>query len=82
VQTTRLLKSILPGSCLWTSLRDVEGFTFQQTIKELNSMFLEVNAGEDDAMDEDAELSSAVPQSIRDMASYRGAMEALGALIW
>jgi DNA mismatch repair protein MSH6 len=67
---------------LWTSLRDVEGFTFQQTIKELNSMFLEVNAGEDDAMDEDAELSSAVPQSIRDMASYRGAMEALGALIW
>jgi DNA mismatch repair protein MSH6 len=67
---------------LWTSLRDVEGFTFQQTIKELNSMFLEVNAGEDDAMNEDAELSSAVPQSIRDMASYRGAMEALGALIW
>ena len=45
-------------------------------------MFLEVNAGEDDAMNEDAELSSAVPQSIRDMASYRGAMEALGALIW
>jgi DNA mismatch repair protein MSH6 len=41
-----------------------------------------IDAGEDDAMNEDAELSSAVPQSIRDMAGYRGAMEALGALIW
>ncbi|KAG0706949.1 hypothetical protein DFH29DRAFT_899290 [Suillus ampliporus] len=80
VQTTRLLKSILPGSCLWTSLRDVEGFTYPQTINELNSMFSEADG--EDAMDEDAELSSAVPQSIRDMASCRGAMEALGALIW
>ncbi|KAG2143035.1 DNA mismatch repair protein Msh6 [Suillus clintonianus] len=82
VQTTRLLKSVLPGSCLWTSLRDVEGFTYPQTINELNSMFSEGNAGGEDAMDEDAELSSAVPQSIRDMASYRAAMEALGALMW
>ncbi|KAG1753520.1 uncharacterized protein EDB91DRAFT_1098327 [Suillus paluster] len=82
VQTTRLLKSILPGSCLWTSLRDVEGFTYPQTITELNNMFSEVDVGDDDAMDEDAELSGVVPQSIRDMASYRDAMEALGALIW
>lgn len=82
MQTTRLLKSILPASCLWTSLRDVEGFNYPQTIKEVNSMFSEVDAGENDAMDEDAELSSAVPQSIRDMAGYHGAMEALGALIW
>ncbi|KAG2059752.1 DNA mismatch repair protein Msh6 [Suillus hirtellus] len=82
VQTTRLLKSILPGSCLWTSLRDVEGFTYPQTINELNSMFSEANTGGEDTMDEDAELSSAVPQSIRDMASYRAAMEALGALMW
>ncbi|KAG1747375.1 DNA mismatch repair protein Msh6 [Suillus lakei] len=82
VQTTRLLKSILPGSCLWTSLRDVEGFTYPQTITELNSMFSEDHAGGEDVMDEDAELSSAVPQSIRDMASYRAAMEALGALMW
>ncbi|KAG1823365.1 muts domain V-domain-containing protein [Suillus subaureus] len=82
VQTTRLLKSILPGSCLWTSLRDVEGFTYPQTINELNSMFSEANTEGEDAMDEDAELSSAVPQCIRDMASYRAAMEALGALMW
>ncbi|KAG1898499.1 muts domain V-domain-containing protein [Suillus fuscotomentosus] len=82
VQTTRLLKSILPGSCLWTSLRDVEGFTYPQTINKLNSMFSEANTGGEDTIDEDAELSSAVPQSIRDMASYRAAMEALGALMW
>jgi DNA mismatch repair protein MSH6 len=45
-------------------------------------MFSEANAGGEDAMDEDAELSSVVPQCIRDMASYRAAMEALGALMW
>jgi len=45
-------------------------------------MFSNIDAGEDDAMDEDAELSSTVPQGIRDMAGYRSAMEALGALIW
>jgi DNA mismatch repair protein MSH6 len=67
---------------LWTSLRDVEGFTYPQTINELNNMFSEANADQEAAMDEDAELSSAVPQSIRDMAGYRAAMEALGALMW
>lgn len=82
MQTTRLLKSILPESCLWTSLRDVEGFAYPQTINELNNMFSEANADQDAAMDEDAELLSAVPQCIRDMAGHRAAMEALGALMW
>ncbi|KAL4079502.1 muts domain V-domain-containing protein [Scleroderma citrinum] len=80
VSTTRLLKATLPSACLWTSLREVEGYTFEQTIKELNNMF---TAGmEDEAMCEDGELSSAVPQSIRDMAGYRTAIEALGIMAW
>jgi len=38
--------------------------------------------GKDEAMYEDSELSASVPQSIRDMAGYRTAMEALGAMAW
>ncbi|KAG6333930.1 hypothetical protein ID866_5162 [Astraeus odoratus] len=80
VATTRLLKATLPSSCLWTSLRDVEGYTFEQTIKELNLMFS--GKVEDDAMCEDGELSTAVPESIREMAGCKTAMEALGAMAW
>ncbi|KIM91619.1 hypothetical protein PILCRDRAFT_810908 [Piloderma croceum F 1598] len=80
VATTRLLKSILPASCLWTSLRDSEGFSYDQTLTELKTMY---PADEDDSMGDDDELlSEAVPQSIRDMVRCNGAMEALGAMIW
>ncbi|KAF9225721.1 DNA mismatch repair protein Msh6 [Gyrodon lividus] len=77
VPTTRLLKAILPSSCLWTSLRDVEGFTHDQTIVELNKMF----SGHA-SMYEDGILNDAVPQTIRDMAGCKPAMEALGAMAW
>ncbi|KAH7907952.1 muts domain V-domain-containing protein [Hygrophoropsis aurantiaca] len=80
VATTRMLKAILPAGCLWTSLREVEGFTYEQIIKELNQMF--AGDKEDAAMDEDAVLSSAVPQGIRDMAGCKTAMEGLGAMAW
>ncbi|KAI6168433.1 DNA mismatch repair protein Msh6 [Pisolithus thermaeus] len=80
VTTTRLLKAILPSACLWTSLRDVEGYTFEQTIKELNEIFSD--GTEDDSVCTDSELSSSVPQSIRDMAGCRTAIEALGAMTW
>ncbi|KAF8840553.1 DNA mismatch repair protein Msh6 [Paxillus ammoniavirescens] len=80
VPTTRLLKAILPSSCLWTSLRDVEGFTYDQTIVELNKMF----SGDDGdaSMNEDGVLDDAVPESIKDMAGCKPAMEALGAMAW
>lgn len=40
-------------------------------------------ADEDDSMEDDDELlSEAVPQSIRDMVRFNGAMEALGTMIW
>lgn len=78
--TTRLLKAILPASCLWTSLRESEGFGYDQTLRELKELY---PADEQDTVDESDELlGSAVPQSIRDMVECKSAIEALGAMIW
>ena len=77
---TRLLKSILPASCLWTSLRESEGFDYDQTLAEIKVLY---PADEQDCMDDDSDLlAEAVPQSIWDMVGCKGAMEALGAMIW
>ncbi|KIY68031.1 DNA mismatch repair protein Msh6 [Cylindrobasidium torrendii FP15055 ss-10] len=78
VSTTRLLKTFLPAECLWTGLRDVEGFTYDETIAELKTLY---PAEEEDAEDESA-LSSSVPESIRGMSDSDPAMRALGAMIW
>ncbi|KAJ6547168.1 DNA mismatch repair protein msh6 [Mycena capillaripes] len=79
VSTTRLLKSILPAACLWTGLRDVEGFGYDQTMVELRKLY--PATGEDD-MDDDAMLPSSVPEPIREMMGSRSAVESLGSLIW
>ncbi|KAI0266519.1 muts domain V-domain-containing protein [Gloeopeniophorella convolvens] len=78
VSTTRLLKSILPGSCLWTSLRDVEGFGYDKTLKELKVLY--AAGGESDVMDDDD--YSDIPTAIRDMIGYKSAVEALGSMMW
>lgn len=81
VNTTRLLKVILPASCLWTSLRESEGFRYDRTIKELRTLY----PTEEESMDADEQedvLGSNVPQSIRDMLGCKSAMEALGSMIW
>ncbi|KZT01205.1 DNA mismatch repair protein Msh6 [Laetiporus sulphureus 93-53] len=81
VSTTRLLKAILPGSCLWTSLRESEGLTYEMTLKELKKLY--PASDEDDNMEDAGHgLSTAVPEAIREMVSYRGAIEALGSMIW
>ena len=81
MSTTRLLKAILPGSCLWTSLRESEGLTYNQTLKELKKLF--PASDEDDELSDAAHgLSTAVPEAIRDMAGQQWAMEALGSMIW
>lgn len=80
VSTTRLLKAILPGNCLWTSLRESEGLSFDKTIKELKSLYPADDADED--MDGVFGLSNAVPEAIRIMVASRSAVEALGAMIW
>ncbi len=80
MSTTRLLKTFLPAACLWTGLRAVEGFGYDETLKELKSLY----PAEEGQMDDDDErlLPVSVPQTIRDMADSQPAMEALGAMIW
>ena len=81
MSTTLLLKAILPGNCLWTSLRDSEGLTYNQTLKELKKLVPATD--EDDELPDAAHgLSTAVPEAIRDMAGQESAMEALGSMIW
>ncbi|KAI0792522.1 DNA mismatch repair protein Msh6 [Abortiporus biennis] len=81
VSTTRLLKAILPDGCLWTSLRDCEGLNYEKTLKELKTLYPE--GEEDDEMDDNAHgFTSAVPEAIRKMTSCKGAIEALGSMIW
>ncbi|KAF8504398.1 DNA mismatch repair protein Msh6 [Russula emetica] len=77
VATTRLLRVILPGTCLWTSLRDVEGFGYDKTLSELKSLYA---ANGEDAMDDDD--YSLVPAAIRDMLGCKNAIEALGSMMW
>ncbi|KAH9074138.1 DNA mismatch repair protein Msh6 [Lactarius deliciosus] len=77
VATTRLLKVILPGACLWTSLRDVEGFGYDRTLDELKDLYgtsSEETMGDDDY--------GAIPTAIRDMLGYKNAIEALGSMMW
>lgn len=69
---------ILPSGCLWTALRDVEGFDYKTTLEELKTMY---PPGEDDDMTDDV-LPSSVPEAIRSMLGRRAPMEALGAMVW
>ena len=77
MSTTRLLKSILPGSCLWTSLRDVEGYSYDQTLKALRDLF----GGSDDE-DIEEESMTGIPEAIRSMLGFKDAVEALGSMMW
>ncbi|KAJ7632274.1 muts domain V-domain-containing protein [Roridomyces roridus] len=78
VSTTRLLKSILPAACLWTGLRDVEGFGYDKTVVELKKLY----PATETAMDDDSVLPSSVPEPIREMVSSPSAIESLGNMIW
>ncbi|KAJ3497847.1 hypothetical protein NLJ89_g10297 [Agrocybe chaxingu] len=83
--TQRLLKTVLPSGCLWTSLRPVEGFQYEETLDELKSIY-PPGPGEDVTMDEGdasyAILPESVPPPIRNMGQERLAIEALGSMIW
>jgi DNA mismatch repair protein MSH6 len=81
VGTTRLLKAILPAACLWTSLRECEGFGFEETLKELKNLYPDEEGDEDDDMDGNI-LGKNVPQPIKDMVSSKASIEALGGMIW
>ncbi|KAI0642601.1 DNA mismatch repair protein Msh6 [Trametes meyenii] len=81
VSTTRLLKSILPGNCIWTSLRESEGFKFKETIKELKKLY-PADEEEEEMVDNPHGLTKAVPEPIRRMLPHEDAIEALGAMMW
>lgn len=78
----RLLKAILPGNCLWTSLRDVEGYGFARTLKELRELYQPSRPDEDESIEGDGALPPGVPDAIRSMLGCREAVEALGAMMW
>ncbi|KAG5654432.1 hypothetical protein H0H81_002621 [Sphagnurus paluster] len=83
VATTRLLKVVLPAACLWTGLRTVEGFKYEETLKELKTLYPQEQEDEDMADDEDkALLPPSVPEPIRTMETSKNAMRALGSMIW
>ena len=82
MSTTRLLKAVLPGSCLWTSLRDSEGFKYQDTIKELKKLYPKSDDDDDEMVDNPHGLGSSVPEAIRKVLHSEDAIEALGAMIW
>jgi DNA mismatch repair protein MSH6 len=75
-----MLKTLLPPNCLWTSLRTVEGFNYDQTLEQLKTLF--PPSGNDEDMEDDNPLPDSVPESIREMVSYPKAIEALGNMIW
>ena len=81
IPTNRLLKAILPASCLWTGLRTVEGFDYEQTLQEVKTLF---PAEESDMADEEdaGSLPASVPETIRSMIASRAAIKALGSMIW
>ena len=74
VTTTRLLKNVLNGSCLWTDLRQSEGFGYEKTLDELKEMYPD----DEDEMEE----GNGVPEAIKDMRGNKNAIEALGTMIW
>ncbi len=78
--TTRLLKNILPASCLWTVLREEEGYGYDATLKALDELF--PKASDDDAMEEDGDSLRNIPDGIRQMLDSKVAVEAIGAMIW
>ncbi|KAF5379188.1 hypothetical protein D9615_005989 [Tricholomella constricta] len=83
VPTTRLLKAVLPAACLWTGLRTVEGFKYEETLQELKALYPAPEG--DDVMadgDDEALLPASVPEPVRVMVASQDAIRALGSMIW
>lgn len=74
----------MPSNCLWTSLRSVEGFKYEETIEKLKAIY--PHSEDDEEMEDDEAscniLPASVPGPIRDLASEKLPIEALGSMIW
>jgi DNA mismatch repair protein MSH6 len=62
----------LPSGCLWTGLRSVEGFKYNETLTELKKIY---------CTDEDIDMEDE-DSPIREMSRDKLAIEALGSMIW
>jgi DNA mismatch repair protein MSH6 len=57
----------LPSGCLWTALRPVEGFKYDETLDELKKIYY---TGEDSVMEDEDDpyaLPETVPEPIREI---------------
>jgi DNA mismatch repair protein MSH6 len=81
VATSRLLKVLLPGNCLWTSLSKSEGLSYDATLEELKTLY-HSTANADNAMEEEVPWDSGVPDAIRSFIDNQTAIESLGSMIW
>lgn len=55
---------------------------YEETLKEVKELYPPEEDDDGDDMDSDEGLGASVPQSIRDMVGCKGAIEALGGMIW
>ena len=72
----------LPSGCLWTGLRSVEGFKYNETLTESKKIYC---TDEDiDMEDEDGPYArpESVPGPIRETSRDKLAIEALGSVVW
>lgn len=67
---------VLPSACLWTSLRECEGYAYSETLQELKKLYPD----DDDEMD--GAGNSGMPEAIQSMILNHQAMFALGAMTW
>ncbi|KZO95305.1 DNA mismatch repair protein Msh6 [Calocera viscosa TUFC12733] len=82
IATIRLLKTVLPGSCLWTTLKPrLESWSYEQTLDELVKLYPAVQDSADPLVIEGRDVSG-VPHAIRSVATETSATEALGGMIW
>ncbi|KAG8745359.1 DNA mismatch repair protein msh6 [Ceratobasidium sp. 414] len=81
VATSRLLKVLLPGSCLWTPLSKTEGISYDVCLEELGALYPPPGQ-KGDEMDEDVLWDSGVPPAIQKFLGNETAIEALGSMIW
>ncbi|KZT62465.1 DNA mismatch repair protein Msh6 [Calocera cornea HHB12733] len=82
IETVRLLKTVLPGSCLWTTLKPrLESWTYERTLEELAKLYPPADGDPDAVVIEGRDLSG-VPPAIRVVAGEVTATEALGGMIW
>ncbi|KZV87127.1 hypothetical protein EXIGLDRAFT_210105 [Exidia glandulosa HHB12029] len=81
-ETTRLLKTALPGSCIWTWQRPADVLSYENTLNALLDLYPSpAMFDDDDDPSMSADEYAGVPDAIRGMLSEKAPIEALGAMI-